>query len=348
MTARPRLQRALPGGLRFGRDRRGPRASGRASFVPRAIAPAIVLVLLSVCRSARADDMQQFELGKTRFDAAEYDEAASRFAAMLDPAQEPCEPEATSGAAPCRLTDADLIQRARTLLAASLVALKRYDEAEAEIATILRQNPTYAPDPAVLPQEVVDRFTLVRARLREELDAAAQKRAEEDRQRRIAEQKAKEEEKRWVESLVKAASERQVIVQNSRLVAAMPFGIGQFQNGNKKLGWTFAITQAFTGASSIAASQVFNYYASFDQTIATGAERAELVRRQQITLVINQVAFGLWAGLTVAGIVQAQIAFVPQKVTIEKRPLPPRPALRVVPTVAVTPDGFSVGAIGAF
>ncbi|MDI3282996.1 hypothetical protein [Polyangium sp. 15x6] len=348
MTARPRLQRALPGGLRFGRDRRGPRAKRRASFGPTALAAVTGLALALATRAARADDLQQFELGKTRFDAAEYDEAASRFTAMLDPAQKPCESVPTSGTAPCRLTDPDLIQRARTLRAASLIALKRYDEAEAEIATILRQNPSYSPDPAVFPQEVVDRFTVVRGRLREELDAAEQKRAAEERDRRIAQQKAKEEEKRWIESLVKAASERQIIVQNSRIVAAMPFGIGQFQNGSRKLGWTFAITQAFTGATTIVASQVFNYYASFDQTLAIKAEREELVRRQQITLIINQVAFGLWAGLTVAGIVQAQIAYVPQKVTIEKRPVPPRPALRVVPTVAVTPDGFGVGVVGAF
>jgi len=348
MTARPRLQRALPGGLRFGRDRRGPRPRGCASPALRALAAAIGFALLGAPTLAHADDLQQFELGKTRFDAAEYDEAASRFASMLDPAQKPCEPVPTSGGAPCRLTDVDLIQRARTLLAASLVALKRYDEAEAEIATILRQNPSYSPDPAVFPQEVVDRFTLVRARLRTELDAVAQRRAEEERQRRIAEQKAKEEEKRWIESLVKAASERQIIVQNSRIVAAMPFGIGQFQNGSTKLGWTFAITQAFTGGASIAASQVLDYYESFDQTRARTEDRDELFRRKQITFVINQVTFGLWAGLTVAGIVQAQIAFVPQRVTIEKRPIPPRPALRVVPTVAVTPDGFGVGVFGAF
>lgn len=348
MTARPRLQRVLPGGLRFGRVRRGPRPVRRVSTTPRALATAICLALVGFSQAAHADDQQQFELGKTRFDAAEYDEAVTRFASMLDPEQKPCEPVPTSGPAPCRLTDPDLIERARTLHAASLVALKRYDAAEAEIATLLRANPSYSPDAAVFPQEVVDRFTLVRARLRQELEAEAQKRAEEERQRRIAQQKVKEEEKRWIEALVKTASEQRIVVKNSRLVAAMPFGIGQFQNGNRKLGWMFAITQGFTGASTIVASQFFNYYASFDPTQATDAERSELVRRQNITLLINQVAFGAWAALTVGGIVQAQIAFVPQNVTLEKRAVPPRPALQIVPTVAVAPGGFAVGVVGAF
>lgn len=271
---------------------------------------------------------------------------------MLDPDGKPCPPVASSDGEPCRLTDPDLIERARTLHAAALVALKRDTEAEAEIATILRANPTYLPDAAVLPQEVIDKFTLVRARLREELEAEAKRRSDEAKSKRAASERADEDEKRWLEGLMKAASEQRVVVKNSRIVAAVPFGLGQFQNGSKNLGYFFAISEGVTASVAIVASQFFTYYASFDPTLATAVEREDLLQRQKVALAVNQIAFGLWASLSVAGIVQAQAAFVPEKVTVQRRVLPPRPQraqLQMLPTVTASPGGgFSVGLVGVF
>ena len=48
------------------------------------------VAFLTLTSWVHADDLQQFELGKTRFDGGEYDTAAARFAAMLDPAQALC------------------------------------------------------------------------------------------------------------------------------------------------------------------------------------------------------------------------------------------------------------------
>lgn len=319
---------------------------------PRSLAVLAFGGLICASQVAHADDLQQLELGKTRFDNGQYEEAAQRFAAMLDPDGKPCPPVASSDGEPCRLTDPDLIERARTLHAAALVALKRDTEAEAEIATILRANPTYLPDAAVLPQEVIDKFTLVRARLREELEAEAKRRSDEAKSKRAASERADEDEKRWLEGLMKAASEQRVVVKNSRIVAAVPFGLGQFQNGSKNLGYFFAISEGVTASVAIVASQFFTYYASFDPTLATAVEREDLLQRQKVALAVNQIAFGLWASLSVAGIVQAQAAFVPEKVTVQRRVLPPRPQraqLQMLPTVTASPGGgFSVGLVGVF
>jgi hypothetical protein len=328
-----------------------PRSRLQGALGPRLACVALGFGVVCWAAAARADDLQQFELGKTRFEAGQYEDAALRFAAMLAPTGTPCESVPASVTTPCRLTDPDIIERARTLRAASLVALKRYDEAEAEIAAIFRQNPGFTPDPAAFPEEVIDRFTLVRGRMRTELEAEAARRAEEERKKRQDVQRAAEEEKRWIEALVKQASEQRTVVKNSRLLAAVPFGVGQFQNGSNRLGWFFAISQAVTGATSIAASIAFDYYASFDPTEADESDKIKLIRGQQASSIVNQVSFGLWAGLTVAGIVQAQIAFVPQKVIVEKRPLPPRPkkpAMRIIPTLAITPNSVGLGAVGVF
>lgn len=312
---------------------------------------ALGLAVLLTVRAAFADDAQQFELGKTRFDTGQYEEAAARFASMLDPSKPPCDAAPAGSTDGCRLVDSDLIERARALYAASLVALKRLDEADAQIATILRNNPAYTPNPAVFPQEVIDRFTLVRARLRAELEELATRRAEEERRKRLAAQRARDEEQRWIQSLVAAASKERVVVKNSRLVAAVPFGIGQFQNGDTGLGWAFAISEAAVGATSIVAAQVWSSYASIDaRQYGSGAPLA-LAQNLNTARLVNQIAFGVWGALTAIGIAQAEIGFVPEKVIERPRPLPPRPkqpAMRMVPTVAIAPGTFNVGVVGSF
>ena len=134
-----------------------------AIFPPK-LAPALaglaVLLGASVCR---ADDAQELELAKNRFNAGQYEEAHQQFARLLTPSLPGCDKGPSGG---CRLTDPDLIERTRVLDAASLIALKRLALADAQIEIVLRQNPAYAPSPALFPQEVVDRFTEVRGRLR--------------------------------------------------------------------------------------------------------------------------------------------------------------------------------------
>ncbi|NUQ78144.1 MAG: hypothetical protein HUU21_31820 [Polyangiaceae bacterium] len=343
-----------------------PRARLRGRTVSRAgrVGLAVVtgLFIGSLTRAAGADEAQELELGKNRFDAGQYEEAVKRFTTMLDPSVAPCEKSAPKKSGRCRLTDKVLIERARAFAAASLVALGRIPEADAHIETIFRQNPTYAPNPALFPFEVIDRFTEVKARIRAELEAIARKEAEIALQKRLAEQKAEEDKRRWLAEIQRLAGQERVVQKNSRLVAAVPFGVGQFQNGSPGLGWFFAISEAVTGAAALTFAGVFSYYVSIDLTTIdpdTGApvDRAALNSAMRTAATLNQVAFGTWAALTVAGIVQAQIAFVPEVVTTVKRPVPkPPPTLderksapvSMVPVVSVVPGGAGLGVVGRF
>jgi hypothetical protein len=104
------------------------------------------------------------------------------------------------------------------------------------------------------------------------------------------------------------------------------------------------------GSITLITSQTFTYYASFDPTKATKAERDLLVTNQLFSARINQIAFGALAAVTITGIIQAQVAFVPEIVTIRKRQIPQRPTtmLQVLPTVGLTKDTFSFGVMGTF
>ncbi len=307
------------------------------------------LGVLLVGRVARADDVQAFELGKNPFDAGQYTEAHARLSALLDPELPPCD----AGPSPvgrCHLASPELIERARALDAASLLALKRDAEADVLIGAILRQNPNYTPSPAAFPQEVIDRFTMVRGTIAAELRAILQKREREAEQQRLLVKQARDAEQAWIADLEKLAARERTVEPNSRVLAVVPFGIGQFQNGDLRLGVFFATTEAAFGGASLVAVAIVNSLASTNisarattnQTVNVPALNANI----DTAVLVNRITFATWGALTVAGIVQAQVAFVPEKVTFHDRPIPPRPKL--VPLVAPVAGGATFGLGGTF
>jgi tetratricopeptide (TPR) repeat protein len=319
-----------------------------------ALAAAAGLAALSAAPLARADDGQEIELGKSRFDAGRYDEAHARFTAMLDAALPSCD-AAPSGS--CRITDPDLIERARALDGAALVALKRYPEAEARVEAVLRQNPTYTPNPMLFPQEVVDRFAQVRARLRDELAKQSQARTKLSRDRQVAMQKLREAQEKWLAELERLASREKRVEVHSRWVALLPLGIGQYQNGDMRLGAFFSASEVLLGATTLVTAGLVATYGNINRRICGTRECLSDVQRNiDIAALVNRIAFSAWIGVTVAGIAQAELQFVPERITYKTRPLPPRPRLgpavspspTVAPTVSFLPGGFSVGVVGQF
>ncbi|AKT39649.1 hypothetical protein [Chondromyces crocatus] len=306
--------------------------------------------------SAAADELQLFELAKTRFDGGQYEEAAARFSVLLTRAEPPCGPGPSDPDHRCRITDPDLIERASALYAASLIALGRGADADAIIESLLLANPAYTPNPAVFQPEVIDRFTVVRARIREKLETSARAKAEAERQKRLAAGRLREEEQRWIADLERLASEERIVERRSRWVAAMPFGVGQFYNGDTGLGWFFLAGQALTGATTVASAFVVAGYEGVDVSpppTTSGQEQSivdidQLNDRIQTATLINRVAFGAWAVLTVAGIVHAQATFVPERSRVQKRKIPLRPRPTITPSISAAPGNLGVGLSGRF
>lgn len=333
--------------------------SSRALLAPRRLAAAAVGALaLLFAGPARADDMQQFELAKTRFDAGNYEEAVNRFAEMLDPANAPCERGATEAEGkPCRISDPVLVERARGLAVAALVALRRTGEADAYIEQILLDNPVYSPNPAVFQPEVIDRFTAVRARIRARIEEMTRQKAEAQRAERLRVERSREDERRWVAELRRLAGRERVVERNSRWTAMLPFGVGQFQNGDEGLGWFFLVSQAVAGGTSIVSALALSSYENVDVTPrpSTPGSPAQAVdidalnRRIGTAAAVNRVAFGAFATLVAAGIAHAQITFVPERVSFRTRRVPPPPpSFTVAPTISVLPGGLYAGLLGRF
>jgi hypothetical protein len=125
----------------------------------------------------------------------------------------------------------------------------------------------------------------------------------------------------------------------SRWLAAVPFGAGQFQNGDVGLGIFFAAAEGTFGATSIATVVAVNLLASRDVgPDPRGAHRASLNKSIHTLTVANGVAFTGFALLAVSGVIEAQVNF-----TRKTRRLP-----AIVPVAAPIPGGALLAARGTF
>ncbi|MFO0592578.1 MAG: hypothetical protein U0441_33855 [Polyangiaceae bacterium] len=333
------------------------RARAKRSAISWRCAASCVVALAAslVPASARADDAQQLELVKGLFYAGQYEDVLKRLVILLDPSNPACSSVEGAPTTPqtCHFQDAVLIERGREMEIVALVALKRDAEADAAIEKMLRQNPTYVPDPAVLPAAAVTRVRDIKTRLEKEMEDKARKEADDKRRKLLGEQKASDEEKKWIADLEALASKETIIEKRSRLVAFMPFGVGQFQNGDVGWGIFFAASEALTGGGSVVTAGIHGFYGAIDvnkpdPTTGRPIDDVEIAKRMQELQIANNILFATWASITIAGILQANLAYVPEKKIERDRPLPKRPDPPILPTVTANANGFSVGLIGAF
>jgi tetratricopeptide (TPR) repeat protein len=290
-------------------------------------AAAIAIALCLIASVARADDANELELAKNQYDAGRYAEGAQRFKDILN------------ASSPNALKSPTAIERARAYYAACLIALGRSDEATDQIERLLRANPRYRPDPVVFPEEVIKRFEEVRGRLSREIDAA-------DRARSDARTRVENQQKAYIASLQRLAGQETVVVRHSRWIAAVPFGAGQFQNGQEGMGYAFLITEALLAGTSIASGAIHMQLVSDYARAPASFDYDSFVSRKNTVRDISVYSTSVFAVLAITGIVQAELAFVPEVREVRTRPLPAPPPL--VPTVGAVDSGFTLGVYGKF
>ncbi len=301
----------------------------RPARFPSCLALAFVGVLSATwVSSASADASSDVDKGRNAYLSRQYDEADARFKAMLD---------SKTGS----VKEAALVSEALMLWGAVKVAQRRTAEASQLFEQLLTRDPQYDPDPLSFPTEVLDVFSDTRHRIRERLTAVARETARLEAQRRARDEADKRREAERVSRLEQLAGEETVRLPRNRFVAFIPFGAGQFQNGDKVLGWGFlAVEAAFVAVGTavvpfaIAERRAMNeaYEPSLrpDATEQALAHRGNALRLQ----IVNAVAYGAFAVTAIAGVVQANLAFVPETVRVQKRdpstmqPLPAAPSPR--------------------
>ena len=195
---------------------------------------AIVLAISPTLRAAPAGQptpREAFERGRTAFGRAEYRRAIEILNPLLYP-------EVVLD------SEGEVVQAHRMLGVAYLYA-NRATDARREFHKLLELRPDYRFDPLLDPQPVVDAFNAVVKEEESEIAAI-------ETRRRLRDQELAARRQREAR-LHPAASAVVIYERHSYLLNFVPFGAGQFQNGQRRKGWLFLGVEGGLAAISLGA-----------------------------------------------------------------------------------------------
>ena len=187
------------------------------------------LSLLLFQMVAPAEELQR---GKNAFDRGEFKRAVEIVRPLLYPE--------------LRLHSDSQIVVAHRILGVSYLFEKQQVAATGEFRKLLQLRPDYHFDPLLDPPEVVDFFNTVRKDYGAELARLEARRKDAERAR------LRDKEECEKVRAGPAFIEKRV-GRNSFAVSFIPFGAGQFQNGQSGKGWAFLTVQGVLGAVSVGA-----------------------------------------------------------------------------------------------
>ena len=263
------------------------------------------LVVLGWTGAAHATEMDDFQRAQSAYQQNEFEEAVRLFEEMIVPVP--------------AIRDPLLIQESRKYLGAAYVFVGRQEEAERQFEAFLRDEEdfaTYQLDPALFPTDVISLFQSVRDRLVEE------RAQESDRERELL-LRREERRRQALLTLVSLAQENEVGVTRDPTLSWLPFGAGQFNNGNEGLGWFFAVTEGLTLLGSVAAMSAY-VPLELEHARDFGAGGANIPDELRGGLYWGAIGGGLaFLGLAVAGVIEAHLSFRPRRTVREPREIPP-------------------------
>jgi hypothetical protein len=303
-----------------------------------ALVIAVVTALLGAAGSAQANPSRvsrdALEQGRTAYDRGDYRRAIDTIQPLLYPSIE--------------LGTEDDVVLAHRLLALSYFFVHKSKEAEQEVTSLLALRPNYELDPIVDPPLAVRFFEDVRRRQGDRLRAIEQREHEEDERTR------KEEERRQAE--VRARARRiyvdRVVERHSRVIALLPFGVGQIQNGQLAKGILFGSAELALAAVSIGTWASLTYDSRYPLDPVNGHRLFPASDEQRVaTLLGFQLgAAAAFYAVVLWGIIDAQVLFKRDVVREERERGGPsqkkKSSLTVVPLTSPTITG--VGLQGTF
>jgi hypothetical protein len=261
--------------------------------------------------------------------------------------------------APQSFQDPEVIERGRLYFASCRLLEGNHEEARTALRAALQENPLMrSPDSLTFPPPVVSLFLEVRDEVQQliadrEKEQVLQLRRDNERARREAERREYRE--RQLEQL---ATQEVVIAKNSRLVASIPFGVGQFQNGSDTLGTVVLVSEGLLLATAFTSAMILEGLTS-DAKREPGEINTDRYN-QQTDAAYDTMTWSSWAllGTCALGILEAHLNFQPERrLELRHRPLPAdlqsesgtsAAGLELRPTFSVEPKGGRIGVVGTF
>ena len=268
------------------------------------------LILAALAGTAAATPSQKLDDARAQFRAGEYKAVIATVFPLLFPS-------------PALATEAELTE-AFLLLGVSYFEIDDLENAETNFEEALIIDPEMTLDPDVYSPKVIDFFEKIRQASKDTLEKAIR-----DRQLR------------QYRDALKAM--RQVNVEkHSYLINFVPFGAGQFQNGERGKGRLFAISEGVLGGVSLLSFLVLSADYGWPRH-SIPLDEVDRARNLQALHVSTGVAFSV---LYAWGVVDALLNYSPEVVTTtqidpsllpEDFPERPQSRFRLLPTVG--PEG---------
>ncbi|MBX3270825.1 MAG: hypothetical protein KF729_11220 [Sandaracinaceae bacterium] len=216
--------------------------------------------------------------------------------------------------------DRVMAREARKYLGAAYALTGAPERARDQFRWLLEDNRdqlrTLTLDRRVFIQEVRELFEAVQAEL-----IAADERSQRDEQSRRDRQR--EERREALITLLHQAQEQTVEVPNDELPAFIPFGVGQFLNGDAELGWFFAVGE---GVLALGAFSLLSSALLVDSELRQVGGR--IVAGYDALLegltIANLVTAAVFVVLAVAGVVEARSSWRPTRTVRQRRDVDPQ------------------------
>ena len=271
-----------------------------------ALSGLVFVLMAAFALPVAADELSDFESARRNYEKQNYAKAARGLESLV------------GGAVP-RATNPVVRLEARKYLGATYLFLGKDERAREQFRSLLEEDPDYDIDPVAFPEAVVQTFqelkkevSAQRAR-KDALEAARRQRERSDEVEELVRQQQR------IQALEELAAVETVEKVNSRWIAAIPFGAGQFQNEDRGLGIMFAVTESAFVAASIATFIGHNSLRD-ENPAPSEIERARRVERA--LRIGNWVSVGAFLSFAIAGVVEAEVRFKPVIRTTRKRELP--------------------------
>ncbi len=250
---------------------------------------------------------------------------------------------------PAEQVPSKALEQARVYFAACLLAQGRESDADRQLRQAMQENPLMAsPDPVVFPAQVRDLFFKVKADFLELIRKAQEEQLRAAREEERQRQEQALAERRRVRQLELLASQEVLVHENQRWIAALPFGVGQFQNGDDVLGGVFLVGELGLLAAAVTSAAVqlhVHHEAGGGSNVIQGSKFNDPLDTAYRVFLWSGAGFVLVAGL---GILEAQVNFIDEiPVGTRKRRQSP-PARSVLPEVSAVEGGALFGVRGTF
>ena len=291
-----------------------------------ALAGALLVVTPAHPPEGRSTPHEAFDRGRTAFGRAEYRRAIDLLHPLLYPE--------------VLLDSEGEVVQAHRMLGVSYLFSGQSEEAKREFHKLLELRPDYRFDPLLDPQQVVDAFNTVVKEEESEIVAI-----EARRKRRDQEIAARLQREARLHPPITTIVRYE---RHSYLLNFVPFGAGQFQNGQRRKGWLFFGVETALAAISVGAFTTnFALYGASPHRMClqsvdlTGPCPADQIDHSQedtsrTLLRVQVISGGLFFAAAIWGVVDA-VRHYQRDVLMTEPAAPPPPAVHV----GLTPLGLS-------